>query len=131
MKKKTKKKENKFAIIGMSNDGFRHRIEIKKEESSGRSFVDFMVDLGLDPIELDYILMEREGNKKIKVFNKKDWTSHHKNKDFDTDIIFGDKKVFLIIRTKKRMKLMNTLDKYSKWIKPKKFPKLKSKKNKK
>lgn len=109
----------------MGNDGFRYKIEIKKEESFRRMFIDFMGDLGFSK---DYAssgaAWEHLDNIFIGPVNSiRDFCVNFNNKDFDVDVFLGDKKVILSVRTKKRAKLIKILEKYSKWVKPKKFPK--------
>ena len=99
----------------MGNDGFRHRIEIRKNESFKEVFINFMISLGFDKKKVRDIFWNPETNKYIKIKEVYERVSHDKNKDFDVDVFYGAKKIILLVRTKKRAKLIRVLEKYSKW----------------
>ena len=117
VKKKKSKKIEKFLIIGSENDGFRHRYEIRKNESFRKPFLIFMEQLGFERWGLEHIFKGNpDKNEKILVSDLTDWVNNFNNKDFDVDIFWGDTKIILSIRTKKRARLIKILDKYSKFI---------------
>jgi len=110
--------KKKFIIIGMENDGYRSQYVFKKNSNFNRVFINFLVDLGFVNVDFDASFENgKEGLLNISKF--KDEENHFKNKSFDIDLFYGDKKAILIVRTKNRAKLIRILEKYSV------FPKIK------
>jgi hypothetical protein len=122
------KKGQKFTLTGMGNDGFRYYCIFRKNEAFKKISREFMEKLGFDGKGVPTELYDYDLEKKIKMNSVKDQISNYKNNDFEVDIFYGDRKVILVIRTKKRAQLIRTLEEYSGWAKIKEVKKKPKKK---
>jgi hypothetical protein len=112
-----------FVLTGTDNNGFRHRYSVKKNENFKKIFVKFMVDLGFEDIDAEELI-------KIKIKDICDECWHYENEKFDVDVFYGRFKIILVVRTKSRRPLLDSLYYKSKWIKPLKIKKIKKIKKK-
>lgn len=127
---------NRFTLTGTGNDGFRHRYSVKKNEHFKKAFVKFMIDLGFDEKTLplpwgDYEesgihIDKKEGE--IKVNEIEDICLNYNNRKYDLDVFYGRFKIIIVVRTKRRIPMVDYLVKKAGWIKPFKIKKLKERK---
>jgi len=110
-------KTEKFFIKGTENDGFKHRYEIKKDEKFKGAFINFMVCLGFDKYEVSEFFEDNKGYQ-LRINSFKDEVYSFKNKHYDIDVFYGDKKIIMLIRTKKRDEIIDCLGKNSYFIEP-------------
>jgi len=122
----------KFTLTGTDNNGFRHRYSVRKNEDFKKAFVKFMVDLGFDEkkIKGSWIVVGEDGETerelKIKEIGDECW--NYSNKGYDVDVFYGQFKIIIVVRTKKRFDMVKHLVYEGKWIKPTIVKKVKEKK---
>ncbi len=117
--------------MGTDNDGYRHRYSVEKNEKFKNIFIKFMKDLGFDEGEIrqGFWSYDDHNEFELKISEFEDCYRYYENKKYDVEIFYGNKKIILVIKTKKRRKMLDNLESKSKW---KKFPKIiKLKKDKK
>lgn len=120
-----------FILMGTDNDGYRHRYSVEKNEKFKNIFIKFMKDLGFDEGEIrqGFWSYDDHNEFELKISEFEDCYRYYENKKYDVEIFYGNKKIILVIKTKKRRKMLDNLESKSKW---KKFPKIiKLKKDKK
>lgn len=109
---------NKFALTGIKNDKYRYEFTVKKNQAFVGSFIELLPELGFKNQEF-YFLEYKKGQDSlipIKINKLKEVCNNFKNKDYDIEIFYGNKRIILVIRTKKK----DFLKKSSKWFKFKK-----------
>ena len=127
--------KNKFVLTGTDNNGFRHRYSVKKTEEFKKAFSNFMNDLGFEGKKINenlYItsyINEQDEDIQIvlKVADFEDCIRHYQNKDFDVDVFFGRFKIIIVVRTKKRVSMVEHLEKKASWIKASEAKKIREK----
>jgi len=104
------------------NDGKRYYYEFNKESSFKQVFIDFMKELGFNEETLFYFIntyQQEFGGEEIlvnrEITESKESIENYKNKEFDIDLIFFDKTINLIVRTKKKAKLVKVVERYFKF----------------
>lgn len=100
---------NKLKLIGMGNSGKRNYFVFKKDNSFFSLFPNFLESLGLDKVSVLYEHSEEPQD----INDLIDIQANVKNDKFDLDIIFGEDKFIVIIRTDEvnRDKLISELKK--------------------
>ncbi len=122
-------KKHKFTLTGTSNDGYRHRYTIKKNEDFKKAFFKFMTDLEFDEDKIKRYFLSKDGNEiELKISDFEDVCSNYENKKYDVDVFYGRFKIIIIVRTKNRAPVVKHLEKKAKWIKPILIKKIKEKK---
>ena len=58
----------------------------------------------------------------LRIYEFEDCCWHYENKQYDVDVFYGNKKIIIVIRTKKRESMIVNLETKSRWIK---VPKIK------
>ncbi|MBI4116808.1 hypothetical protein HY449_03635 [Candidatus Pacearchaeota archaeon] len=133
--------KSEFTLTGTENNGFWHRYSIEKNNKFRNTFLKFMRDIGFDGEKLKKKFQEKyEDNSDdlnpvfIKwIVNADEITDRvwsFKNEKYDVDVFFGDKKVFLVIRTKDRGSMIDLLKKDISWKNGEEFEKIRAEKNK-
>ncbi|MCK5615681.1 hypothetical protein KAR91_78175 [Candidatus Pacearchaeota archaeon] len=109
-------------FTGTDNDGFRHRYSFKKNEKFKKFLTEFIEELGFDTKKIKELFNSYDKDEipiTLKVKDINDHINHFQNKKYDIDIFWGNKKIILIIRTKKRIPMIEFLKKdYMEWIEP-------------
>lgn len=109
----------KSYLLGTGNDGYRYRYEFEKKKEFKELFNKFMQELGFEEEQLYFFnhdYKQNENGEEIAV--PRDVTKiensieNYKNKDFDIDVVYFNKFIFLIIRTKKHEVLVKALTKH-------------------
>ncbi len=102
----------------MSNDGFRYRLLIKKNEKFKETFVGLMNDLGFKDSEVRslFSISDEDRYYELKVKDICDYSGYYKNKNFEVDLFIGYKEIVMIIRTKKGKQIVDFLKNNSDWI---------------
>ena len=120
-----------FILEGTDNNGMRHRYSIEKNEQFKDVFIKFMEELGFDSEKISKRFIRTECDKKtgeqrtilIRVADLKDVCHYYKNREYEADIFYGNRKIILIIRTNqkrervRRRKMLDNLESKSKWKK--------------
>ncbi len=101
-------------LIVTSNDEFRYHYTLKKDENFFKNFPFFCNDLGIDLDWFSDWSPRKPNDKKIKGLIKQriDKSEYVSDKGFHIDIFYGKNNVGLIIITKKKKKLVETVEKY-------------------
>ncbi|MGD9276000.1 MAG: hypothetical protein PVJ67_02410 [Candidatus Pacearchaeota archaeon] len=120
-----------LVLNGTDNNGFRHRYSFDKTKDFKKSFLSFMGSLGFDKGKINdkfivrtYEDDDNEGEtEKVfikEVFDLVDVIWFFQNEKFEVDVFFGKDKVIILVRTKDnkktREKLVDELERKSKWI---------------
>ena len=113
-----KSKNKKLIITGMGNDEFRHWYIFRKSSDIIDSLIDFFYNMGFDSYDVD-CLCDCETGKKKKINWLIDNLYRFNNNCFDIDLFIGNKKVIIVVRTKKRKMLISYLENNSIFIEPK------------
>lgn len=128
----------KFVLTGTDNDGFRHRYSVKKIEAFKEAFVKFMVDLRFDEEKIRRSFMGfyvDENSEHIEVPLKieeiVDVCWNYQSSKYDVDVFFGQFKIILVIRTNKRVPMVEHLEKEAHWIKQLEIKKIREERDKK
>jgi len=127
----------KFILSGSSNDGFWHKDSINKEKGFRKTFFNFMINLEFKEKEIIANFdrkyeNEIEDDEQINVHwmidadEITDEVWHFNNEKYDVDVFFGDKKVFLVVRTKKRNEMIDLLRKDVSWKSDEEFEKIRN-----
>jgi len=120
----------KFTLIGTDNNGFRHRYSFRKTEAFKKSFVKFMENLDFNSKDIKGTFMGYDKDEKLinlKISEFEDCIRYYQNKKYDVDVFYGNKKIIMVVRTKKRIPMVEHLVKKAGWIKPIKIKKIKNK----
>lgn len=109
----------KMILLNLENDGFRYKYEFEKDKSTKDSFFAFLNELGFkETIKWDLSDFEQSFEQDLASVNFDEISRHLiylKNKDFDVEILFGEKKIIFFIRTTKNTKLINLIEKYTRF----------------
>jgi len=125
-----------FVLMGTDNNGIRHRYSLEKNENFKKAFINFMKDLGFNEKEIAKQFTyydDLKGYMPLKISDLNDVCKHYKNKEYEIDVFYGNKRIILVIRTNqkkerdRRKKMLKNLKNKSRWMK---FPKIKKIKEK-
>jgi len=117
-----------FVLTGTDNNGFRHRYSVIKNEQFKKIFVEFMIDLGFDEKIMKETFWSHDdikGNFELKISEFEDCCRYYENEKYDVDVFYGNKKIIIVIRTRKRESMIVNLETKSRWIKVPKIKKMK------
>ena len=112
-----------FILMGTDNNGFRHRYSVEKNEQFKKVFISFMGDLGFEEKEIMQTFLRGyedgmdEIDRELKISDFEDCCRHYENKKYDVDVFYGNKKIILVVRTKSRRPLLDSMEYKSKWAK--------------
>lgn len=110
-------KSNKLMLEGLGNDGYRYHYEFQKIESFEKDFILLMLELGFGIDDLNYVFESpkiRNGEtrwKKLRVKEINQKLHNFRNKNFDVDVVFWEKTITIVIRTKKKKELIKAIEK--------------------
>jgi len=116
-----KPQKNILTLEGTGNDGYRYRYEFEKDEKFKDGFLGFMGDLGFkNDRDLGYLFedygCEKGINGEVKVESINQKLENFRNKNFDVDVIFFEKEIEIIVRTKKTKELIKSVNKWFKFL---------------
>lgn len=110
----------KFILAGTGNDGFWHKYHIDKSKGFREAFIRFMTFLGFERKEIQSRFNQKyESDDDDGEYIATQWVVdadeisdeiwHFKNEKYDIDVFFGEDKIFVIVRTKNRENMIDTL----------------------
>ena len=120
-KREIPKPKFNWDLSGTDNNGFRHRYSLLKDESFKNNFLNFMAGLEFnwESIENKFYYEDESGQfRENKVIDFLDVCWHFENKNFEVDVFFGSSKIIMVIRTRNRRKLIDTLVNFTEFVKP-------------
>lgn len=137
-----KKERRKFILTGTGNDGFRNFYQIDKEIGFRDEFIRLMTKMGFEEEKIKnrfLVMYESSLESKENIFVEwlvdadeiSDMAWNFRNNKFDVDVFFGDKKVFIVIRSNKRRNFVDFFEKESKWKIEKEFDRIRIENDKK
>jgi len=105
-------------LIKTKNNGFRHEYSFIKNKSFKKFFLNFMEDLGFNKNKTKKTFTSINKNERyveLKISDLKDCVKYYKNKNYDIEVFYGDKKIIMVLKTKKRKKAIEHLVKKGIW----------------
>ncbi len=90
--------------MGTGNNGLRHRYSFKKLEKFKVGYISLMKSLGFEKMDMAFSTNEENLERELSINEFNDVCWYHKNKKYEVDTFFGNKKIIVVIRTNQKNK---------------------------